>query len=88
LLIPEFLLVCESCDVLDIDGVESVDNLDLGDDTNGLFDFVLGLRSLGACLFNELDELTDFLALACDLLVHAFDILFVIIALLALVLHC
>ena len=81
-------MVSKSLNGVDVGAVESVDNLDLGDDTNGLFDFVLGLRSLGACLFNELDELTNFLALACDLLVHAFDILFVIIALLALVLHC
>jgi len=86
MLVPGFLVGTESLDGFDVDGVESVDNFDLSDNTNGSLNFIFGLTGFGASFLHELDELPNFVILSLDLLEHTFGVLFVIIAFLGLVL--
>ena len=84
---PEFLLVSESLDRPGVDVVESVDNFDLGNNLDGLGNLIFGLAGFSACSLDELNEFLNFVVLALDLLEHALDVFFVIIAFLAFVLE-
>jgi hypothetical protein len=87
MLIPSFLVGSEGLDGFNVHVVESVDNLDLSDNTNSLSNFFLGLSSFSASLLHEFDEFLDLIILSLDLVEHTFGVLLVIIAFLAFVLE-